>query len=468
MTTMDSQTMEALLQKQRRGFEEDMNPGLSVRRDRLERLGQLTAQHADAFCEAISADFGNRSPYETKLLELAPLAGELRHAKSHLRRWMRPSRRGRSLEFLQLSNWVQYQPLGVVGIMVPWNYPLILSLGPLIDVLAAGNRAMIKPSELLPRTSAALASAIAQHFSPEEVSVVEGGVDVAAAFSALPFDHLIFTGSTAVGRKVMAAAAANLTPLTLELGGKSPTLIAPDYGLAEAARDIAFGKLMNAGQTCIAPDYVLVERSRMEALATALMEEVEVFYPARSASSQYTSIVGERSYGRLTQAIEEARGRGARIISAGTVLAGSGPTIAPTLVLDPPADCHLMEEEIFGPILPIVPYDRLEDALTFIRARPRPLALYVFTHDGDIEKQVLAGTISGNVTVNGTLLHIAQNDLPFGGVGPSGMGAYHGYEGFKRFSHARGIAKVRLFNPARFAMPPYGRIADWLARFMAR
>lgn len=460
--------LDPIMQRQRKAFDEDMYPTLAARRERLGRIGKLLKENETSLCEAVSRDFGHRSHHETTLLEIAPLMGSLRHARSHLRRWMKPERRGRSIEFLQLSNWVQYQPLGVIGIMVPWNYPLLLALGPLIDVLAAGNRAMIKPSELLPETSSLLARLVASYFSPEEVVVVEGGVELSSAFAGLPFDHLIFTGSTAVGRKVMAAAAMNLTPLTLELGGKSPAIVAPDYPIAAAARDIAFGKLMNAGQTCIAPDYVLIDRSRMMQLAEALIAQTGKFYPVAAGPDQYTSIVGERAHARLANGLEECRARGVRILASDVAPSGKGFDIAPTLVIDPPADCMLMQEEIFGPVLPLVPYDSYDEALAFVKERPRPLALYVFTRSHAIEGKTLRSTISGNVTVNGTLLHIAQNDLPFGGIGPSGLGAYHGREGFKRFSHARGIAKVRLFNPARLAMPPYGRIAQWLALFMSR
>jgi coniferyl-aldehyde dehydrogenase len=463
-----TETLRAAFQRQRDAFENEFYPSFEVRRDRLDRIGRLLKENRTALCEAVSHDFGHRSPHETIQLEIAPLMGALRHTRSHLRGWMKPERRGRSIEFLQFSNWVQYQPLGVIGIMVPWNYPLLLSLGPLIDVLAAGNRALIKPSELLPETSALLGRLVASYFKPEEVAVIEGGVDVAEAFSALPFDHLIFTGSTAVARKVMAAAAANLTPLTLELGGKSPAIVAPDYPLAEAARDIAFGKLMNAGQTCIAPDYVLVERSRLDAFAAAFIAQAEAFYPRHRDQKHYSSLVGERAHARLLNGMKQCRARGVKLMTADIALPPKGLHILPTVVLDPPADCLLMEEEIFGPVLPLIPYDNLDAALKFIRDRPRPLALYLFTCDKALEKKALLETISGNVTVNGTLLHIAQNDLPFGGVGPSGMGAYHGHEGFKRFSHARGIAKVRLFNPARLATPPYGRMAALLARFMTR
>lgn len=367
-----------------------------------------------------------------------------------------------------MKNRVEYQPLGVIGILVPWNYPLLLTFGPLIDVLAAGNRAMIKPSELLPETAELIERSVSEFFTSDEVAVVNGGVDVAEAFSCLPFDHLVFTGSTAVGRKVMAAAAANLTPLTLELGGKSPVVITPDYPVEAAAHDIAFGKLMNAGQTCIAPDYVLAPRDRLRDVADAILSQAKSFYPVGSGQTDYTSLVGERNFKRMVDAIEECRASGCTILSHESVLPGKGHRIAPTIVVDPPADCLFMREEIFGPVLPLVPYDDIDAAIAFINERPRPLALYIFSKQSSLTRKLLSQTHSGNVTINGTLLHIAQNDLPFGGIGPSGLGAYHGRDGFRRFSHARGIAKVRLFNPSRLATPPYGKIAAWLERFMMR
>lgn len=465
VTNNDLMTM---LERQRAAFHAEPFPSLAERRDRLDRLRRLIKERGEAFCDSIAADFGNRSRHETTLLEIAPLLAELRHAKAHLGRWMRPRRRGNSLEFLQISNWVEYQPLGVVGIMVPWNYPILLALGPLVDVLAAGNRAMIKPSELLPKTSALLATIIPDYFDPAEVTVVEGGVDVAEAFSGLPFDHLIFTGSTAIGKRVMAAAARHLTPLTLELGGKSPAVIAPDYPVEAAASDIAFGKMMNAGQTCIAPDYVLVPREKMQPLTEALEARIKSLYPAGSQSGDYSSIIAERFQTRLERAVEEVRARGAKIVTCEVDLSGGGFRFPPTLVIDPPDDCLLMQDEIFGPVLPIVPYDDLEQALALVNHKARPLALYIFTHERKTERRLLRETISGNVTINGTLLHIAQTDLPFGGVGPSGQGAYHGFDGFVRFSHMRGIAKVRLFNPTILATPPFGGMARWLARFMTR
>jgi coniferyl-aldehyde dehydrogenase len=460
--------LQTMLTRQQDAFEMEPFPSLHVRHDRLDRIRRLLKDKQEMLCAAISRDFGHRSPHETTMLEIVPLMAALRHTRAHLRSWMKPERRGRSIEFMQMKNCVQHQPLGVVGIMAAWNYPLLLALGPLIDVVAAGNRAMIKPSELVPETSALLDTLIGQYFKPEEVSVVQGGVTVAEAFSALPFDHLIFTGSTAIGKKIMAAAAVNLTPLTLELGGKSPTIIAPDYPVAEAARDIAFGKLMNAGQTCIAPDYVLVQRDKLGALRKALLEHTHRFYPPAAASEHYTSLGSARAHERLIDGLGECRSRGVEIVTVDIPTPKAGVSIRPALLIDPPIDCRLMEEEIFGPILPIVPYDTLDDAIAFIRLRPRPLALYIFTHDGAAQRKILEKTISGNVTINGTLLHIAQNDLPFGGVGQSGTGAYHGYDGFKRFSHARGIARVRMFNPARLVMPPYGRLSRLVARFMGR
>ncbi|GAK68597.1 putative coniferyl-aldehyde dehydrogenase [Agrobacterium rubi TR3 = NBRC 13261] len=468
MTDNGHQHMHISLTHQKNAFEQDPFPSLAVRRERLDRIGRLLEAHEEKLCAAVSKDFGHRSPHETIMLEIAPLMGALRHTRSHLRNWMRPERRGRSIEFLQMSNWVQYQPLGIVGIMAPWNYPLLLALGPLIDVLAAGNRAMIKPSELVPETSALLTKLVGEYFKPQEVTVAQGGVAVAAAFSALPFDHLLFTGSTTVGKKVMAAAAANLTPITLELGGKSPAIIAPDYPVASAVKDIAFGKLMNAGQTCIAPDYVFVQRAKVTEFVTALVSQIHRLYPAMTAPEHYTSIVGLRAHERLVKGLRECRERGIRIVEVDIPLPKSGTSIQPTLLIDPPMDCLLMEEEIFGPVLPIIPYDTIDEAITFICSRPHPLALYIFSHEKAVQRKLLDKTISGNVTINGTLLHITQNDLPFGGVGSSGIGAYHGYEGFKRFSHAKGIAKVRVFNPARLAAPPYGRITRLLAKFLKR
>lgn len=399
-------------------------------------------------------------------MEIMPLLDAIRHATRHLKRWMRDERRPVALTFQPARAWLRHEPLGVIGIVSPWNYPLLLSLGPLVDALAAGNRAMIKPSELAPAFSGLLERLVAKTFAHDEVLVVTGSMEIAEGFTALPFDHLIFTGSTAVGHRVMQAAARNLTPVTLELGGKSPTIVAPDYPLAKAARSIVLGKFTNAGQTCIAPDYVLAPVAEAEALARAIIARLEQAYPGLQDNAQYSNMISRRHRERLDAAIDEARRAGARILRP----EGSegGPKLAPAVVLNAPADSLLLTEEIFGPVLPVVPYRDLDEALAFVNARPRPLALYAFTHDRANRAKILDGAISGGVTLNGTLLHIAQNSLPFGGVGASGMGAYHGRDGFRRLSHARAVYKTGPLNAFEHLGPPFGRLARLAIRFLGR
>ncbi|HKM61354.1 MAG TPA: coniferyl aldehyde dehydrogenase [Acidisphaera sp.] len=451
---------------QREAFMRAGAPDHAARRAALTRLERLILDNSEALVDAISADFGHRSREETQLAEFVPCLNAIRFARRHVRRWMRPERRHVAIIFQPASAWVQYQPLGVVGIIVPWNYPLFLALGPLVDALAAGNRAMIKPSELTPRFAELFHDLIGRSFTEEEVAVVNGGPDVAAAFTRLPFDHLLFTGSTAVGRKVMAAAAENLTPVTLELGGKSPTVVCADYPSAKAAKTIAFGKFFNAGQTCIAPDYVLAPRGQVAELAEEIMAAARRAYPQVAANPDYTSIISDRHYARLSGAVEEARKAGATVLQHEEPEAAKGRKLGPTVVIDPPRDGLLMREEIFGPVLPVLPYDSLEDAVQTINAGDRPLALYVMTNDAANRDRVLNETISGGVTLNGTLLHCAQDDLPFGGVGPSGIGAYHGREGFKRFSHARAVYKVGFVNPFEMIGAPYGKLTRLMSKYL--
>jgi coniferyl-aldehyde dehydrogenase len=441
-------------------------PGATRRRVLLERLEKALLSYRAEIARAISEDFGHRSGDETELLELVPSIKAIRHAKSHLVRWMRPEKRRVALTMQPAKAWVEHQPLGVIGIISPWNYPLFLAASPLADALAAGNRAMIKPSELTPRFSELLKGIITEAFDPTDVAVATGGPDVAEAFSRLPFDHLLFTGSTSRGRKVMQAAAANLTPVTLELGGKSPVIVYPDYPIDKAARAIAFGKFVNAGQTCIAPDYVLAPASRTMKLAEAILAEAKRLYPRIADNPDYTSIITDRHLQRLTNAIEEARGAGATVLTIAEDSTSNSRKIPPTIVIDPPRDSLLMREEIFGPVLPIVSSDSLEDALRVINEKDRPLALYVLTNSEASRRKILSRTISGGVTLNGTILHVAQNDLPFGGVGPSGMGAYHGYDGFKRFSHARAIHKVGFMNGFERLAPPYGKLQKMAVNFL--
>lgn len=464
MAETTPEAMQAALQRQRAAFRREPDPARAVRDDRLARLAALVRQHRDRFAAAIAQDFGARNPHETLLLEIGPTLAAIRHARRHLKRWMRPERRASAIEFLSVRNRVRYQPLGVVGIMVPWNYPLFLALGPLVDVLAAGNRALIKPSEFTPACNAVLREAIAASFAPEEVAVIEGGVAAAEAFAGLPFDHLVFTGSTNVGRRVMAAAARNLVPVTLELGGKCPVVLDDGYPLARAARDIAVGKLLNAGQTCIAPDYVLAPRRLLRPLAEAILAEIRAMYPKGAWDEAYTSVITAQHAGRLDAMVAEAKAAGVELLEA---FAGDAQTrrLAPTLALDPPRSTRLMQEEIFGPVLPLVACETAEEAAAFIGAGERPLALYVLSRDRAFRDTLLACTQSGNVTLNGTILHVGQTDLPFGGVGASGIGAYHGIEGFRRFSHARGIAEPRgPLNPLHLIRPPFGVVAKLLER----
>lgn len=443
----------------------DRLPDLSTRRERLATLRRMVIENRDEFARVIDADFGGRPRQETELLEVVPLLSAVKNTSRRLKRWMRDERRHVAWPFQPGAAWVRYEPLGVVGIISPWNYPLLLALGPLVDVLAAGNRALIKPSELTPQFSELLKKLIAQYFDADVVSVETGGVEVAQAFSALPFDHLIFTGSTTVGRMVMQAAAANLTPVTLELGGKSPAFVAADYPLDKAARSIVLGKFTNAGQTCIAPDYVLVPEGKAEAWANELIKRIEATFTARRLKTNYSNIISARHQSRLLEAIEEARNGGATILQP---TGDYGERVTPTLIINAPEDCLLLREEIFGPLLPIVTYASQEEALAFINRHSRPLALYIFTDDKTTRKAMLDGAISGGVTLNSTLLHIAQDNLPFGGVGDSGMGAYHGRDGFRRMSHARSVFKPGFFNALEAFNLPFGKLTQLIIRVLGR
>jgi coniferyl-aldehyde dehydrogenase len=437
-----------------------------LRRDRLDRLRSVVAGNEAALARAISDDFGVRSRTETELLEIVPTVSAIRHARRNVARWMRPERRRVDPLFQPASAEVRFEPLGVVGIISPWNYPLQLALSPLVDAIAAGNRAMVKPSELTPAFSDLLKRLVAERFDEAEVAAVTGGVEVGEAFAGLPFDHLLFTGSTAVGRKVYQAAAANLVPVTLELGGKSPAVVCPGYDLAKAARSIAFGKFVNAGQTCIAPDYVLVPEGRERAFAEAVMAQVRRSYPAVAGNDDYSGMISERHRRRLADAIEAARRAGATVLAhedEGTSAEGK---IGPTLVLDAAEESLFLSEEIFGPVLPVLPYRDLDEATAFIAARDRPLALYCFGSRAE-HRRVMDGAISGGVTLNGTLLHVAQEHLPFGGVGTSGIGAYHGREGFRRFSHARAVHRVGFLNVFERLGPPWGKLAQALGKRLA-
>ncbi len=448
-------TMEALFARQRSAFTAAPMPSEEDRLRWLDALRDVLAGHQPALIEAIAADFGHRSADETLLAEIMPSLHGIRYASRHLRRWMKPSRRHVGLAFQPASARVVYQPLGVVGIIVPWNYPLYLAIGPLIGALAAGNRVMLKMSESTPATGQLLKELLAQIFPEDQVAVVLGDVEVGQAFARLPFDHLLFTGSTHIGREVMHAAAETLTPVTLELGGKSPAIVSTSVPLADAAERIAFGKCMNAGQTCVAPDYVLVSRERVEGFVGAYREAVQRLYPSLADNPDYTAIINARQLTRLQDYLDDAQAKGAHVVP---LFAEAQQRRMPhCLLLNTTDDMRVMQEEIFGPLLPIVPYADLDEALDYINARPRPLALYYFGYDRAEQQRVLEKTHSGGVCLNDTLLHVAQDDLPFGGIGPSGMGHYHGHEGFLTFSKGKGVFIKQRFNAARLIYPPYGK-----------
>ena len=456
---------------QKRAWADEGPLSVERRDEALEALAAVLVRRADDFARAIAQDFGHRSVHETKLADLYPVVAGLRHARKHFRRWMRPERRRIQPMFRPATGRVHYRPLGVVGIISPWNYPVQLALSPLTGALAAGNRIIIKPSELTPRTSALLAQVIGEVFEEREAAVAQGGVDVAQAFTRLPFNHLFFTGSTAVGREVMKAAAENLVPVTLELGGKSPAILGPDYPLARAAERIAVGKLFNAGQTCIAPDYVLIPRASEAAFVSAFREAAARLYPSLVANPDYTAIVSERHRERLQRLVADARSKGAvihEINPAGETFDPAGRKLAPVVLTGVPANALAMQEEIFGPVLPVVPYDGIEEAIRFVGERPHPLALYVFSHDRGLVKRVLGQTSSGGVAINETLLHCVQEELPFGGVGDSGMGAYHGEVGFRTFSHARSVFRQARINGAGMTKPPYGALMERMLSFLLR
>lgn len=457
-------------ERQRAAWSAAPYPDWSVRADRLQRLRHLLIEQEAAIIRAIDADFGGRPAIETELAEIWPSLEEIKSALRHGRRWMKPRRAGVGKWFVPARAQVRAQPLGVVGIIVPWNYPLYLAISPLVAALAAGNRAMVKLSEFTPRFSALLQQACAQAFEPQEVCIVTGGAEVAAQFSALPFDHLLFTGSTSVGRKVMAAAAANLTPVTLELGGKSPAVVAPGYPIGHAVERILAGKLLNAGQTCIAPDYVLLPRAELPAFVDAARRQARRSYPGGLANADYCSIVDDRQYRRLLADLDEAAGRGVRTeaLFDGAARDDARHRLAPALLIDAPQDCRAMRDEIFGPLLPLVPYERIEDAIAFINARPRPLALYWFDRDGARVESALRAVPAGGVTLNDTLLHVAQEGLPFGGVGASGMGHYHGRWGFDTFSKLEGVFRQSRLNAMALFLPPYRPLMRRMLALMKR
>jgi coniferyl-aldehyde dehydrogenase len=459
------------LERMRAAFLKDMMPSLATRRDRLARLAQMTKRHAPDIMDTINADFGHRSRHETLIADLLAVDEAVRYAQRNLREWMRPRRVPTDIKYRPGFNRLISQPLGVVGVVAPWNYPYQLSMLPALGALAAGNRVMIKPSELAPRTAALMTRIVRESFADDELIVFPGDAAVGKAFTELPFDHLFFTGSTAVGRVVAQAAAKNLTPVTLELGGKSPVIVDLKGSFESIAPKIAVGKLFNAGQTCIAPDYALVPRERVDDFAIAMWHAMGILYPTLAANPDYSSIVNERHYGRLEDLLADAKARGARFLDvnpAGEMFDATQRKLAPAIVLDVNDGMRIMREEIFGPLLPVVPYDKLDDALDYINARDRPLALYLFSDTRRGRERALSNTIAGGVTVNGCLTHFAQEAQPFGGVGASGTGSYHGVHGFRTFSKQKAVYYEPRIGILPLLMPPYGKVLDTVYQWFQR
>lgn len=449
------------------GFAAERHPALEVRRDRLDRLWDALDRYADRLCDALGSDFGYRSPRQSYFADVATTGKFIRLTRRGVRRWMKPERR--SVEFLfalfGASARVEYQPLGVVGILSPWNIPVNLTLTPLAGVLAAGNRALVKPSEHTPATAEVMSEMLRSAFAPDEVGVVTGGVETGRAFSRLPLDHLVFTGGEAIARHIMRDAADNLTPLTLELGGKSPVIVGRSADLDLAVRRIAFGKVFNAGQVCLAPDYVFVHRGDLERFVQSMQAELARTLPAGADDPDFVSVINDRQGDRIRRYIGEAEAAGVRVLSAAKPGSDGSNRIPITLMVDPPDQLAVSREEIFGPILVIRGYESIDEVLAYINARPRALALYYFGRDAAEQRQVISGTASGGVTVNDVIMHYTIDDLPFGGVGASGMGAYHGFDGFRQFSHARAIYRQAGVDLGRVIRPPYGKLFDRFSRY---
>ena len=460
--------MTAMLQQletQRAAFMAELPVPLAMRKDRLARAAAMLRDHANRFCDALSDDFGHRSRDQSMLTDIAASIAALGHAKKHLDGWAKRENRSPlfPLGLLGARAWVEYQPKGVVGVIAPWNFPVQLTMAPLAGIFAAGNRAMVKSSEYTPATAAVFEAVATDYFAVDELVFVSGGPDVGQAFAGLPFDHLLFTGATGIAKHILHAAADHLTPVTLELGGKSPAIIGTGANLARATERVALGKMLNAGQICVAPDYLMTSAADEQAVVDGLKTAASTMYPTLLGNPDYTSIVNDRHHQRLTDWLADARDKGAIVETvdpAGEDFASSNNRTMPLhIVRDVTDDMTIMQEEIFGPILPIVRYAGIDDAIARVNRGDRPLALYYFGSDAIERRRVLDRTISGGVTLDDVVMHVSMEDLPFGGVGPSGTGSYHGRDGFRTFSHAKAVFRQSRFDVATLAglKPPYGK-----------
>lgn len=457
--------MQLIFNQQRAAFDANPYPDLGKRREKLFHIKSQIIRYQDVIADAINKDFSSRSVDESKLLDILGCVLEADHAIRHVKRWMRPSKRHTELLFLTNQLHVQYQPKGIVGIIVPWNFPVYLALGPLIAAIAAGNKAMIKLSEATPITNAVIKRMLAEIFTDNEVAVFGEEIIDPSQFTSLPFNHIVFTGSPAIGRIVMRTAAENLTPVTLELGGKSPALISRNYPLADAAKRVLHGKATNCGQICVAPDYALVPKEKVDQFATECKTTFIHMYDNNIRENvNYTSIINDRHLKRLLEILEDAKEKGAQIIACGDYSPDQNNRRLPVhIVLNCTPNMRILKEELFGPILPVVAYDTLDEAIHYIKAGERPLALYCFTHDTNERDHILKQTHSGGVTINDWGWHVVNHDAPFGGIGNSGMGTYHGEEGFRELSHTKTVFSRHRFFPTQLFYPPYG---TWIQKLI--
>ena len=469
MSTETLQEMESVLKLQKKLHIEEGPASIELRKDRLNRCISMLKEYSDEIIEALQKDFGNRDPKASFFTEIVSTIGVLEHAIKNIDKWTKDEKRPSNVNqpffirlmmgFLGSKSYIKYQPLGTIGVISPWNFPVNLVLAPLAGIFAAGNRTMIKPSELTPATSEVTKKMFEAYFDKSEAAVFTGDAEVGAAFSALPFDHLLFTGGTQIGKKVMKAASENLVPVTLELGGKSPVIVDEDANLSEVAKKVMRGKTMNAGQICLAPDYLMLPKGKGKEFADASSDAIGEMFKDLKYNDDYTSVINERHYDRINELVSDAKEKGAEVVQINPADEDFEQQelhkIPPTIVLNPTEDMKIMQEEIFGPVLPVKEYDDFEETVNYVNSKDRPLGLYLFSKDKNKEKKVLDNTTSGGVTLNDVIWHIGQEELPFGGVGPSGTGSYHGYDGFKEFSHAKAVYKQFSADLMSQMMPPY-------------
>ncbi|WP_395345018.1 coniferyl aldehyde dehydrogenase [Ningiella sp. W23] len=440
----------------KRAFNINRFPSADERIARLMKLKKLIINNQEEIISSLSSDFGNRADEDTRIGDILTTVATINYCIKHLKKWMRRSKRHTSVLFFPSTAYVEYQPKGVVGIIVPWNYPLFLAFGPLANSMAAGNLNLIKMSEHTPIFASTIQRLLRESFPSDVVAVIDSFEGSGSEFSKLPFDHILFTGSTRVGRHVMEAASRNLTPVTLELGGKSPAIIAPDISIDTAVERFIFGKMINCGQTCVAPDYIFCPKGKSQELIDAIKTRISKMYPDLEASKDFTSIINQTEYERLSSLLNDAASKGAQVIKIENGQSGLGYKLPLTIVLDVNDEMRVMQDEIFGPILPIIEYSHIDEAVSYINAHHRPLALYIYTFDANTESNILLNTLSGGVCINDAAFHVAIDDLPFGGIGNSGMGNYHGEEGFKTFSHSRSVFKRGKISFLKYLFPPYG------------